>query len=219
MMITKGVAALATAGAVMLGMVAYAGFQQSQQVHRGEHRARGLEPVPVQEIESILANWPEKNREVGHAMIQKYGRPQEATAMRLVWWNNGPWKFTMLVNHAIPHHFPVTHPDMLYQAINYNVPIDKYTPLVRYDGSLIIERTRGTLGARCDDEAANFLAINLAHDIVNDRRTVAQARNFYAQTMKAKMENRLNADQRRYLDGFTFQPPRETKGDPDRPAM
>ena len=38
--------------------------------------------------------------------------------------------------------------------------------LARFDGSVIVERTRGEIGARCDKEEMNYLALNLAHDIV-----------------------------------------------------
>jgi hypothetical protein len=213
---TKGAGAMGAAAIVLAG-VAIAQQTRQDPPARGEHRAMGLQALNRAEVDRIIASWPAKNREVAREVMGKYGPPHEATPMRLVWWNNGPWKFTMLVNHEVPHNFPMPHPDMLYQAINYNVPIDKYNDLVRYDGSLIIERTRGTLGARCDKEGANFLAINLAHDIVNETRTVTGARNFYAETMKAKMENRMNEEQRRYTSGFTFQPPQEVKGDPDKP--
>jgi hypothetical protein len=213
-----GFAATGAALVLAVGSIAWAQMQQPDG-KRAEQRAAGLSRATENDVNQFISKWPEKNREVAETIIAKYGLPHEATPMRLVWWNNGPWKFTMLVNHEIPHHFPMEHPDMLYQAINYNVPVDKYTDLVRYDGSLIIERTRGTLGARCDKEEANFLAINLAHDIVNGRRTVNGARDFYARAVKAMMEDRLNDEQRRYLSGFTFQPPREPKGDPDKPAM
>ena len=53
---------------------------------------------------------------------------------------------------------------------------DQLDELARFNGSLVAERTRGTLTARCDSEAMNFLAINLANDIVTGKRTVEEAR-------------------------------------------
>ncbi len=38
----------------------------------------------------------------------------------------------------------------------------------------------GEASARCHDEQANSLALNLMHDIVTGARTVAEARAYYA---------------------------------------
>lgn len=76
--------------------------------------------------------------------------------------NNGPWKRSELVNEEIQHDFPKPHHDMLKQAIAWKVPAGKFDDLAEYDGSIIVERTKGEVAARCDKEEANFLAINLA---------------------------------------------------------
>jgi hypothetical protein len=51
-------------------------------------------------------------------------------------------------------------------VIDYRVPIKFFTLLAQFDGSVVAERTAGELSARCHDEEANNLALNLAHDIV-----------------------------------------------------
>lgn len=48
------------------------------------------------------------------------------------------------------------HKDMLLQVIAYEVPADKFDDLAAFDGSVIAERTRGEIAARCDKEAANI---------------------------------------------------------------
>ncbi|MEX2153654.1 MAG: hypothetical protein WD825_09970 [Gemmatimonadaceae bacterium] len=58
----------------------------------------------------------------------------------------------------MPHSFPKPHTDLLEQFIDYRVPVDKYDELAAYDGSVIVERTKGEISARCDKEAMNFLA-------------------------------------------------------------
>ncbi len=68
----------------------------------------------------------------------------------LMWRNNGPWKWTRISRETIPHSFPMPHPDLLEQAIDYRVPVDMFDDLARYDGSVIAERTKGELSARCD---------------------------------------------------------------------
>jgi hypothetical protein len=147
-------------------------------------------------------------------MIEKYGQPQEITTNRLVWHNNGPWKHSVLVNEEIPHDFPMPHKDALYQAISYKIDPDKADEILQYDGSIILERTKGEIAARCDKEDANFLAINLANDVATGRRSVEDARKFYADTMMAFMkQNKKNE----YLEGFRFQVAKGDQGDRDKP--
>jgi hypothetical protein len=170
---------------------------------------------PPQSAEQAIASWKAKPREVAQQMIKKYGTPQEVTANRLIWHNNGPWKFTELVNEEIPHTFPVPHHDMLYQVIDYRVDPDDADELLTYDGSVVLERTKGELAARCDKEEANFLAINLANDIATGKRSVADARRFYAESMAQMMKT---GEPNEYLKGFRFTVPKGDQGDRDKPS-
>lgn len=83
-----------------------------------------------------------------------------------------------------------------------------------YGGSLILERTKGEIGARCDKEGANFLAVNLAHDVATGKRSVDDARAFYAATISELMKTWKMND---YLQGFRFSIPKGNQGDPDKP--
>ena len=164
-------------------------------------------------LDEVLASWPETPHEVAMTIIEKYGQPDGITESRLIWHNTGPWKTTIVYRDVVQHDFPVPHPDLLEQVIDYQVPVELFDDLAAYDGSVIVERTRGTMAARCDKEAANFLAINLAHDIVTGQRTVEEARQFYADTIQAVM----NGETPPYTQGFQFELPTGTP-DPDQPA-
>ncbi len=165
--------------------------------------------------DSVLSNWPAKAQEVAKKMIDKYGQPAEVTASMLVWHNTGPWKRTIIYRDEVMHQFPMSHPDLLEQFIDYRVPVGKFSDLAAYDGSVIVERTKGEISARCDKEEANFLALNLAHDIVTGKRTVEEARRFYAETIKALMAGQKPA----YTQKLQFEMPKGNTADPDKPAM
>lgn len=154
------------------------------------------------DVDQLIANWPAKSREVAATVMEKYGQPHEATASMLIWHGNGPWKRTILHRDPVPHDFPKPHVDLLEQVIDYRVPPEKFDDLAIYDGSVIAERTKGELAARCDKEGANFLALNLAHDIVTGRRTITEARQFYADTVAAMMAG----EKPPYVRGLQFQP-------------
>jgi hypothetical protein len=173
-------------------------------------------PMNMASVEQMVSGWPEKSRMAAMDMMRKYGPPQEATPSMLMWMNNGPWKWTKVSRETIPHNFPMPHPDLLEQAIDYQVPIDRYDDLARYDGSVMAERTKGQLSARCDKEGANFLAINLAHDVATGRRTVEQARSYYAAAMQRFMSsNQMDP----YMQRLQFQTPASNARDPDRAVI
>jgi hypothetical protein len=171
-------------------------------------------PASSMRAEQVIASWKAKPAEVARTMIKKYGQPQEVTANRLIWHANGPWKFTELVNEEIPHSFPMPHNDMLYQSIAYRIEPDDADDLIQYDGSVILERTKGEIAARCDKEEANFLAINLAHEIATGKRTVDDARRFYAESVQTMMKT---GKPNEYLKGFRFTPSSGDQGDKDKP--
>ena len=97
------------------------------------------------------------------------------------------------------------HKDVMQQFVNFEVPADKFNDLANYDGSVVAERTAGELSARCDNEKANFLAINLAADVAEGRKNVSEARDYYANAIKGMLAGKMDP----YLMGLQF----KTKGD------
>jgi hypothetical protein len=165
--------------------------------------------------EEVIQNWKETPQKAAHAMIKKYGQPQEVTEERLVWHDNGPWKRTEVINEEIDHKFPMPHKDALLQVIDYQVPADKFDELAAYDGSVIVERTRGELAARCDKEEANFLAINLAHEIATGKRSVAEARKLFGEKIVATVKGKSDS----YTKDLNFRPQTVAAGDPDNTTL
>lgn len=160
----------------------------------------------------VIANWPEASREAAQLVIDKYGDPSEATDTQLIWHRPGPWKRMVASKAYHRHDFPAPHIDAVESVIDYRVPPEKFTALARFDGSVIVERTAGEVSARCHDEEANFLALNLMHDIVTGERDVEDARNYYAKEF---------ADYRRkkptpYMQGLRFAPADGGAADPDK---
>ena len=196
--------------AFALVVLTFGGLVSSQDMNKMD-KMMGIK-VDKATVDQIITGWKPTPQEVARTVIAKYGMPNEATAERLVWHNNGPWKRTELVNEEIPHSFPKQHPDMLKQTISYQVPTDKFDDLAEYDGSVIVERTKGEISARCDKEEANFLALNLADDIVKGKKSVKDARKFYAESV-------LEMKNPEYMKGFLFQVSNTELGDADKAVM
>jgi hypothetical protein len=164
------------------------------------------------EIEGIIRSWPREPRESAKRLIEYYGEPQEFSESQLIWHEtNDGWKRTVLSREEVPHAFPSEHTDFLEQFIDYKVPVQMFSHLAEYDGSVIAERTKGELSARCGGTSMNFVAINLAHDIITGKRTVRQARDEYTRLYKAYK----SGEKPPYTQSFQFELPRRDTRDAD----
>jgi hypothetical protein len=164
---------------------------------------------------SRIADWPEESQEAARLVIDTYGEPDEASDSLLIWHRRGPWKRVVASRIFYRHNFPAPHIDAVESVIDYRVPVDKVSPVVTFDGSVVVERTAGEVSARCHDEQANCLALNLMHDIVTGAKSVAEARDYYAKEF---------ADYRRkkptpYMEGLRFTPADASAADPDVPVL
>jgi len=135
-----------------------------------------------QDAQTAIRDWPQTSQNAANDMIQRYGTPDVVSDQLLVWKDKAPFRKIAVMRDGVRHMFPTEHQDVLSEEVNLQVPIDKVTDLARFDGSLIVDRTKGTVAARSDSEANNFLALNLANDIISGKRDVESARRFFADT-------------------------------------
>lgn len=159
-------------------------------------------------VRKNLTDWPQRAQKTATQLLSKYGPPNEQTAGQLIWHGNAPWKRTILFKEEVQHNFPMPHKDILQQFINYRVPDDKIRDIAQFNGSVVVDVTRGEVSAHCESEEMNFVALNLVKDIVTGNRSVDQAIAYNAQAMRAMMTGDTDA----YLRGLVFEVPasRET---------
>jgi hypothetical protein len=170
--------------------------------------------VSAETLETVLAHWNGVSEKVARNMVEAYGLPNEATPSRLIWFNNGIWKRTIVYRDEVPHNFPAPHVDVLEQVIDYQVPLEKLAEIAAFDGSIIVERTRGEVAVRCDMEGKNILALNMTHEIVIGKRTAEDARKFLAQTGAHYIMDKSS----RYTAKLLFDIPNKT-ADPDKSML
>jgi hypothetical protein len=164
------------------------------------------------ELEKILADWPKEPRESAGRLIKEYGQPDEFSESRLMWFNTRDgWKRSILSNNPTPHSFPDKHNDVLEQFIDYKVPLEMYSTLAEFDGSIVVDRTRGEMSARCGGTSMNFVAINLANDIIKGKYSVDEARAEYTKLYQAYQ----NGEHPPYTKSFQFEVPKGGTADPD----
>lgn len=156
--------------------------------------------IEVEEVEKIIKDWPAMSKKSVKQTIDAYGPPNEVSPSQLTWYYNKPWKRTIVFRDEVPHDFPQPHSDVIEQVINYQVPPEKFSEIAKFDGSVIVERTKGEVSARCDMEAANILALNMMHEIVTGKKTAEEARELYTEQTAAYVMNKPAP----YAEGFQF---------------
>ena len=177
-------------------------------------RAAG-DKIEAGDVARITADWPEAAKAAAADMLRKYGPPQEATDRLLIWRDNGPWKRTVVHRNGADHAFATPHKDVLEQVVEYKVPLNFFNALAVYNGSVLADRTRGELTAHCDKEATNFLALNLAHDIIRGRLTAEQAREAHTSALQELTAGK-SPD---YTQKLMIGSPQGELADPDTPTV
>jgi hypothetical protein len=168
----------------------------------------------TRDARDVIQEWPEESREAAQLVIDAHGDPDEQTDSFMVWHRVGPWKRIVASKAFYRHDFPSPHIDAVESVLDYRVPVDRFNALAEFDGSVVVERTAGEVSARCHDEQANFLALNLMHDIVTGAKDVHAARDYY----KKEFLGYRRKEPTPYMDGLRFAPDSDG-ADPDRPII
>jgi len=159
----------------------------------------------------VLERWPGPARAVARAMIARYGLPTRFDDASLVWLHHGPWEKTVAYRDGWPQSKVPEEQDYLRQVIGYRVPPGKLESLMRFDARVEPNPATNELAALSSSESLNFLLLNLADDIVTEKRTVANARDFFVRTLKLSSAGKTSP----YMTGFQFDPPNEKTVTPD----
>jgi len=113
------------------------------------------------------------------------------------------------------HHWPTVHTDFLTQVINYRVSPDKFADVAKFDGSILLDRTKGEAAGRCDSESANVLGLNMVHEIATGKRNWEDARRISQESTVAYNLGRSTP----YAERLLFEPPQEGTEDLDESAI
>ena len=168
------------------------------------------------EVTKQVQSWPDESKKAADFMVKKYGKPDGMTDNMLVWNNVKPFKRSIVYKEAVTHKFPKEHKDVLEHFIDYEAPkAEKVAEIWRFDGSVILEKTKGEMSARCDSEEANILALNLANAIINGKRSVEDARMEYARQMLSLSQGKPQD----MTQKLAFTPASSDAGDADESIM
>ena len=126
-----------------------------------------------------ISQWPVASQRIANQMSERYGEPNESTPTILAWYNVYPYKRIIVYREQIPHNFPIPHEDVIEHVISFKIPLNKAGDLLKFNGSITFDRTRGEISARSENEAMNLLALNMAYDIITNKKDFTDARSVY----------------------------------------
>lgn len=177
-------------------------------VDENEHGTSGVDAdrPTAQEKSLNLTGWNAQALAVATKTTERYGQPDLRAPDRLVWTHRGPWKRIVVLRDAPTGRFSPEHPAYLEQTVAYDVPGDKATAVAAFEPSLLVDTGREELTARSDSEENNFLALNIADEVVRGARGVDDAKSFFSRTAALSLSGKTSD----YTQGLKFQPKDQT---------
>lgn len=139
----------------------------------------------TEKAQSLTKGWPDSSMTAAKEMVSKHGEPNETTSQTLIWRNVAPFKRIVVHRTVYNHRFPLLHQNALEHVVDYKAPENKVQDIWKYNGSIVLDRTKGEMSSFAENEAMNILALNLADDIMRGRTHHSTARvTFGKETLK-----------------------------------
>jgi hypothetical protein len=177
---------------VLVALVATLGVE-AEMPQPAEPEVRNETDAVVQTPETAIRDWPERPRLAARALIEAYGEPDIFDKNSVSWVGNRPWDETV-VRRLAPAGETVA------QSIRYPVSLEQLAALRSLGGRLEFDASSGELTSYADAEGLNFLALNLADEIVARKRGPDQARALYRKTRELAEAGKSSP----YTSGFLF---------------
>ncbi|MBO1513028.1 hypothetical protein [Metabacillus bambusae] len=115
-------------------------------------------------VDEILNTWQEKLRKGAFKLINKYGYPDEASASKLIWYNNGNWKRTIAHRDALTYLLSNNQPNFLEQTFEYIHSMGEMNLEGFNKENIYINRTNKEITVFGENEAVNLIALNILLD-------------------------------------------------------
>jgi hypothetical protein len=165
-----------------------------------QSQTENKDQAAFEKASKLTTGWPDSSMTAAKDIISKYGEPTETTSDALIWKNVLPFKKIIVHKEVYYHRFPLLHQNALEHVVDYKAPVGKVDDVWRYNGSIVLDRTKGEMSSFADNEAMNILALNLAHEVMSGRMGAEAARiTFGKETM-----NYLNGKRTAYTSVLHF---------------
>jgi len=151
--------------------------------------------------EATIDAWSSVSRLAAARVMEQYGPPDELESSRFGWRDAGPFARIVVWDHA-PLYASDEDYDLILHSVRYEVPVSRRELVERLSDRLIVDPGSGELAARSDSLESNLLLLNLADDVAQGRRDLAEAKAYMATTVRASASGRSSP----YLERLMFRP-------------
>jgi len=145
--------------------------------------------------QDIMSVWSEGSRITGAAMIDKYGPPDALARDALGWRERGRWMRIVVRDRR-----RAETAGILEQTVEYYVPESRRRELEAFSGDVRVSREGTAISSRSDDEALNYLALNLADGIGRGILDAERARGYYRRAVDLSRAGKTSP----LMEGFLF---------------
>jgi hypothetical protein len=156
----------------------------------------------LQRTQAIIASWSDSSRLLAARLIQEYGPPDEIGRGWLSWNDKGPWKRTTVWQQS--EEYPTDQDgDNLEQVLAYPIAQEQRLALLAFSDKVRASDDGQELAVHADREELDFLALNLAHEILQGRRDPLDAFHFEQRTLRLSAAGKSSP----YMQRLLFTPP------------
>jgi hypothetical protein len=145
--------------------------------------------------QDIMAGWSVGSRAAGAMMMDKYGPPDALARDALGWGERGRWKRIVVRDRGESETAGI-----LEQTVEYYVPEGRRREVEAFSGDVRVSREGTALSSRSDDEALNYLALNLADGIGRGVLDAERARGYYRRAVDLSHAGKASP----LMQGFLF---------------
>jgi hypothetical protein len=133
-------------------------------------------------------------------LIDEYGPPDGVALAGLGWKGRGRWKRIVVCDANEDYVADYGSADDLEQTVAYRLPKGSRAALAAFSGSVQASPDGTELSARSNSEGLNYLALNLADQVVRGVRDPRAARRFYRRTVHLAAAGKTS----RYMQRILF---------------
>ena len=188
-----------TAATALVIVLLATASDQGQKAPIPEHAKSGAAAGSIRSAADMIARWPERPRALANMLLGKYGIPDEIVSSQLSWNDRLPWTKVVVFRDSAS----AGRSGHLLESVAYGkVPFDRWQDLTLLGRGAVYDPATQELSARTDGEGTNLLALNMADEVIQGRRSVADARRFYDATWNLS----LNGKSSPYMSRLLFQP-------------
>lgn len=178
-----------------------------------EGGARAERSYAAEKLDTALQGWHHESREAALVLADQHGIPHELTVSRATWFEVAPWKAVSVLACPASHRWPVAHVDVIEAVTDYRTA-EGLDVLTAFHGGVSFHRTRGEMSVSCASVPAVLCAMNLVHDLVEERTTPHKARLDFARRFPNAGTDLQDPYLHRLLFGRQVRTP-----DPDEPYV